>query len=77
MEKKWVLLIAILIFSTFVFVYWKLTRAYGKKVYGTKMWRHWPTRLSYWQGAVLYSIGVTAITMFLLKWSNVLIFLEV
>jgi hypothetical protein len=74
MEKIWVLVFAILIFLVFIFLFWKLTAADAKKEYGIKMWKHWPTRLSYWQAAVLYSVGFTIITMFLLKWGNVLTF---
>ena len=74
MEKNWVLLIAILIFLIYTFLFWKLTSANAKKGYGPKMWKHWPTKLSYWQAAILYSIGFTTITMFLLKWGNVLTF---
>ncbi len=74
MEKNWIILISILIFLTFIFLFWKLTRGYAKKEYGTKMWKHWPTRLSYWQGAILYSVGFTVITVFLLKWVNILSF---
>lgn len=74
MEKIWVLLIAILIFLVFAFLFWRLTAGDAKKEYGTKMWKHWPTRLSYWQGVVLYGVGFTIITMLLLKWGNVLTF---
>lgn len=74
MEKFWVLLIAILIFLAFVFLFWMLTSGDVKKEYGTKMWKHWPTRLSYWQGAVFYSVGFTIITMLLLKWGKILSF---
>ncbi|PWK19242.1 hypothetical protein [Xanthomarina spongicola] len=74
MSKKEILLIAILIFLIFIFLFWVLTSGYAKKEYGTKVWKHWPTRLSYWQAAILYSMGLTAITMFLLKWGNLLNF---
>ena len=74
MGNIWTILITILICITYIFLYWKLTRGYGKKEYGTKMWKHWPTRLAYWQGAILYSIGFTFLTVFLLKWINVLTF---
>jgi hypothetical protein len=74
MEKKWVILTAILILLIYIFLFWRLTRSYAKKEYGTKMWKHWPTRLSYWQAAILYSIGFTIITMYLLKWGNILTF---
>lgn len=74
MEKFWVLVLAILIFLLFIFLFWILTHGYVKKKYGTRMWKHWPSRLSYWQAAILYSIGLTFITIYLLKWANVLTF---
>lgn len=74
MENNLILFIAILIFIAFIFSYWKITRSYGEKEYGPKLWKHWPTRLAYWQGAILYSMGFTAITLYVLKWSNVLSF---
>jgi hypothetical protein len=74
MEEKEILLMAILIFLIFTFLFWVLTRGYAKKKYGAKMWKHWPTRLSYWQAAILYSVGFTFITMYLLKWGNILTF---
>lgn len=74
MEKKWILLIALLIFLIFTFLFWKLTSGNAKKEYGKKMWKHAPTQLSYWQAAILYSMGFTTITMYLLKWWNVLAF---
>jgi len=74
MGKIWVLFIAILIFSIFAFLFWRLIGVDAKKEYGPKMWKHWPTRLVFWQGIILYSAGSTIITMFLLKWGNVLAF---
>lgn len=74
MEKKWILVITILIFVLSIFIFWKLTSANAKKGYGKKMWKHWPTRLSYWQAAVMYSIGCTAIILFILKWTTILTF---
>ncbi|WP_290468636.1 hypothetical protein [Lacinutrix sp. MedPE-SW] len=72
MDNFWMAITALLIFVTFIFLYWKLTREYGKNEFGSKLWRHWPTRLSYWQGAILYSVGFTFITVSVLKWINVL-----
>ena len=74
MDKIWVLVIAVLIFLVFAFLVWKLTSGEIKKEYGTRMWNQWPNRLYYWQGVVLYGIGLTLITMLLLKWGNVLTF---
>jgi len=74
MENKWILLIAVLIFIIFIFLFLWLGSGYFKKEYGTKMWNHWPTRLSNWQAAIFYSVILTIITMFLLKWTTVLTF---
>jgi hypothetical protein len=74
MEKKWILLMVLLMFLIYIFLFWRLTSGYAKKEYGKKMWKHWPSQLSYWQAAILYSLGFTAITLFLLKWGQVLTF---
>ena len=74
MEKIRVLLIAILILVIYAFLFWRFTGGDVKKEYGTKMWKHWTTRLYFWQAVILYSVGFTIITMFLLKWGNILTF---
>ncbi|MEM7086034.1 MAG: hypothetical protein AAF489_07620 [Bacteroidota bacterium] len=74
MEKTWVLIIAISIFLVGLFLFWKLVGVDAKKKYGTKMWKHGPTRLSYWQAAIFYSASFTILSMLLLKWGNVLTF---
>ncbi|MFC4720929.1 hypothetical protein ACFO5O_01240 [Geojedonia litorea] len=72
MSKQWIIILAALIFLIALFLFWKLTSAYAKKGYGSKMWKHWPTQLAYWQAAVLYSIGFTTMILFILKWADVL-----
>jgi hypothetical protein len=74
MEKKWIFLIAVLIFILFTFLFLRLSGRYFKKEYGTKMWNHWTTRLYNWQAVIFYSVVLTIITMFLLKWTTVLTF---
>lgn len=74
MEKKWILVIAIMIFIAFTFLILSLGSVYYKKEYGTKMWKQWPTRLYNWQAAIFYSLILTTITMYLLKWANVIDF---
>lgn len=74
MEKKWILLIAIMIFIAFTFLILKLGSIYYKKEYGSKMWKQWPTRLYNWQAAIFYSLILTTVTMFLLKWAKVITF---
>lgn len=71
MEKNVVILIVVLIFLSFIFLYWKLTSKYGENK-DSKIWKHWPTRLWYWQAAVFYSLGLTFVTVYLLRWLNVL-----
>ncbi|MAO07834.1 MAG: hypothetical protein CL596_03890 [Alteromonas sp.] len=74
MEQTTAIYVGILLFVLFIFLFWMLTRGYAKKKYGTKQWKHWPNRLSYWQAAIMYSMGFTFIALFLLKWGNVLAF---
>ena len=70
MEKTGILIIAILIFLLFIFLFWRITSGHAEKEYGAKMWKHWPAQLSYWQAAILYSTGATAIVMVILKWAD-------
>jgi len=67
MEKTWILLITLFIFLLLVFGFYKLTRTYAEKEYGPKIWKHWPSKLYYWQAAVFYSLGGTALIVLLLK----------
>jgi len=69
-----ILILGIALFLIFIFLFWLLTRGYVKKKYGTKMLNHWPTRLAYWQAAILYSVGLTFVIMYVLRWTNVLTF---
>jgi magnesium-transporting ATPase (P-type) len=72
MEKIILIGIAILIFLVVTFLYWKLTRGYAQKEYGSKMFKHWGTRMYYWHGAIMISGGLTLMIIFLLKSANVL-----
>ncbi len=74
MGQSLVLLIGILIFITFIFLFWLFTRNYVKKEYGIKMWKNGSAKLSYWQAAILYSAGLTFVTMFILQWVEILKF---
>ncbi len=74
MGKIEILLLALGLFTAITFLYWKLTRAYGKKEYGSKAWQQWTTRTFYWQGALFFSGAFTVATIYLLKWGEVLSF---
>jgi len=74
MTTTWILLLAFGIFLSLIFLYYKISHRYVKKEYGKKAWKHWPSQLSYWQAAVLYSVAGTALVMYALKWTNILTF---
>ncbi len=74
MEDIWLLVIAGLIFIAFTILFLRLGRAFVKQEYGSKMWNHWPSKLFSWQAAIFYSLILTVITLFLLRWTNVLTF---
>lgn len=74
MVDFWTILIAIVIFLSITFLYWKLTRGYVEKVHGKKMFNQWGSKTYYWHTALLVSGGLTVIVIFLLKWANVLAF---
>lgn len=72
MDSIW--LIAILLFISVTYLFWKFTNAYFKKQNGTKMWQKWGTRLFYWQGVIYTGTGITILLLYALKWTNVLTF---
>ena len=72
MEKNWI--IAFSLFVIFTFLFWLLTKDYFKKENGELMWKQWGTQLYFWQGALYTGAGLTFLTMFLLRWANVLNF---
>lgn len=74
MENNWLIVISLVIFALAILLYWMLTRKYGEKVYGQKLWKQWSSRLYYWQGAIFYSMGFTTAMMFLLKWGGIIDF---
>ncbi|ULC58599.1 hypothetical protein MBM09_11785 [Flaviramulus sp. BrNp1-15] len=74
MGKASIILIAIVLFVIITFLYWKITRGFGEKEYGKKMWENWGTRTFYWTGALFISGGITVLLIYLLKWGNVLAF---
>jgi hypothetical protein len=74
MEKEWIITIAIVIFLTLNFIFYKTLNVYYKNEFGKKMWKLGGTKVYFWQASILVSSAGTAFTMFLLKWSNVLAF---
>ncbi len=72
MIKFWAL--AITLFLTIAFLFWRLTSGHFKKEYGEKLWKQWGTRLFYWQGVVYTSTAITILVLFLLQWATILTF---
>lgn len=74
MEKTWILILAVILFIVITILYWRLTKNYGKKEYGNKLWNQWTTRTYYWHGALLISGALTVSIIYALKWINVVSF---
>jgi len=55
---------AITLFVTITFLFWRLTNGYFKK----------ESRLVYWQVVIYAAAGITVLIMFLLKWTYVMAF---
>lgn len=63
--------IAISLFLSITFLFWRLTRGHFKKEYSKKMWKQWGTRFFYWQGTIYTATGITFLMMCFLKWADV------
>ncbi len=74
MSTTWILVIAAMIFSIVLFLFWKLTIGPVKKEYGEKRWKLWGQRTFYWQDAIYISTGITCLLLFLLRATSVLTF---
>tara|TARA_B110000093_G_C12894679_1_gene377673 strand:+ start:85 stop:306 length:222 start_codon:yes stop_codon:yes gene_type:complete len=73
MENIWI--IAVGLFLIILFFYWRISKNYFKnEVFSKGTWKTGVTKLSYWQGAILVSSGVTILIIFILKWANILAF---
>ena len=72
MEKIWI--IAVAIFLTINFLFYKTLNVYYKNEFGKKMWKLGGARVYFWQGSIFVSTAGTALLMYLLIWGNVLTF---
>ena len=52
----------------------KVQNYFKNEVFSKGTWKTGVTKLSYWQGAILVSSGVTILIVFILKWANILAF---
>jgi hypothetical protein len=74
MNHIWIIAIAIAIFLTINFLFYKGLHGYVKKEFGKKMWKVWGNKVYFWQSSIFVSTGGTVLILYLLKWTNVLTF---
>ena len=72
MTKYWI--IPISLFAIFMVKVTCISWKYYKKQYNEKTWKIWGLSISYWEGVATVSSGLTILTLFLLKWTNLLRF---
>ncbi len=72
MTKFWIITISLFaVFATLItWVSWN----YYKRRNSGKTWKIWGLSIAYWEGVVVVSCGLIALTLFLLKWTNLLTF---
>ncbi|MEM1325641.1 MAG: hypothetical protein AAGI23_06800 [Bacteroidota bacterium] len=67
-------IIAAMIFLVTTFLLWKASSRELKKEYSEKARKSWVSRTYHWQGIIIYSTGITALLLAVLRWMNVLSF---
>jgi len=74
MDKTWIIIIAIPILLAVVFLSYHFLKGYVKESFGKKWLSIWGNRLYFWQSLLFLSVSGTVLIMFLLKWTNLLVF---
>ncbi len=74
MGKIWIIIIAIVALLVMGFLSYHVLKGYVKETLGKKWLRVWGNRLYFWQSLLFLSVVGTVLIMFLLKWTNLLVF---
>ena len=74
MNKIWIIITAIVIFLIINFLYYKSMKGFVRESFGKKWLSVRGNKVYFWQSSVFVSTAGTALAMYLLKWSNILIF---
>ncbi|WP_430966740.1 hypothetical protein [Spongiimicrobium sp. 2-473A-2-J] len=74
MEKALIVTIVIAIFLVLSLLFNKILKGYVKESFGKKWLSVWGNKVYFWQSLVFVSLAGTALIVYLLKWTNVLIF---
>jgi len=72
MTTIWIIIISL--FLLFNYLFWRITNPSFVKEYGDNKAKLWGPRAYYWQFGIYISTGLTLLTIFLLKWGDVLTF---
>lgn len=74
MEQKWIIMIAVVIFSVLNFLFYNRLNVHYKEEFGNMMWKLGGVKVYFWQASILASTAGTATILFILKWFNILSF---
>ncbi len=74
MEKAWLIVIAIIIFTILGILFYVSMKGYVSEAYGKKWLTLWGNKLYFWQSLIFSSMAGTVLILYLLKWANVLTF---
>ena len=74
MEKIWVVVIAIVIFSILSILFYISMKGYVSEAFGKKWLTIWGNKVYFWQSLIFVSTAGTVLLLYLLKWGNVLAF---
>ncbi len=74
MEKIWLVLIVIAVFSVSGFIFYKSMRSYVREEFGKKWLKIWGNKIYFWQSLVFASGATTVLVLFLLKWAQIVTF---
>lgn len=74
MEKTYLLVIAAVIFILLSWLFFQLTKGYVRKKYGQNWLKNHVNKLYFWQSIIGGSTLGTLFLIYLLKWSDLLIF---
>lgn len=44
----------------------------GDEQSNKRLWKIWGIQTAYWEGALLVSLGIIAVILFIIKWANLL-----
>jgi len=74
MEKKWIIILATVIFLILSFLYYKSMTGFVREKFGKNWLKNWGNKVYFWQSLLFVSVASTALIIYLLKWGNVLTF---